>query len=47
MLTTECLTLIPNLSIYRTNESFILKTPQQKLHGDFIETDLYLNQIFI
>ncbi len=46
ILMTECLSLLPNRSIYRTNELFLLKTPQGESRGDNIEIDMRLDRIF-
>jgi len=46
ILTTKKLSLFPHRGLFRTNSSFVLKTPQRECRGDYLETDLYLDHVY-
>jgi len=45
ILSAKELTLIPERRIYQVNSPFVLKTDTGELRGDYLEIDIFLNQI--
>lgn len=46
ILTTEKLSFDPERCSFRTNRSFVLKTPGEETNGNHLEIDIYLDQLF-